>query len=159
MFFLLSIQSTWSQGDYAPTLKRLIGKKFTDEKNIPGLKGYSFREGSLITDVDDPEPQFITLLLKGTKGAVVYSVMPDTSQKICHILDVIEIRNIPTGWEIRTVGCQEGETEDQIIVALVKPGKGEYVKAIKQAWLCLRDKLRFTGISSKDIKCINEGQE
>lgn len=84
----------WSQGNYAPTLKKLIGKTFTDEKKIPGLNGYSFREGNMITDTNDAEPQFITVLLKGTKAVIVYSAMSDTIQKVHYILDVIEIKNM-----------------------------------------------------------------
>lgn len=159
MLGLFSFKSVWSQGKYAPNLKRLIEKTFTDEQHINGLKGYEYREGTLITDVDDPEPQVLTVLLKGNKGVVVYSVMEDTIEKLHHIVDIIELKNIPVGWEIRTVGCQEGETEGEIIVALVNPGKGEYVKAIKQAWRCDRDKIRFEAISVKDIKCINEGED
>lgn len=158
-FVLFPFQAIFSQGSYTKNFKQQIGKTFTDEKHISWLKGYSFREGSLITDVNDPEPQFITVLLKGTKGVVVYSAKPDTTKKIFYILDVIELRSIPKGWEIRTVGCQEGETEDQIIVALVNPGKREYVKTVKKAWLCERDRLKIEAISTKDIRCLNEGQE
>ena len=162
LIFLFSVNIflySSSQGKYAPNLKKLIGKTFTDEKKIPGLSGYNFREGTMITDLNDPEPQFLDVLLKGSKGVVVYSAMTDTVQNIHQVIDIIEVRNIPSGWEIKTVGCQEGETEGQIIVALVNPGEEEYAKTVKQAWLCDRDKIKFEAISTKNIKCLNEGQD
>ncbi len=159
MITLFTHQATYSQGKFAPTLRTLIGKSFNNENEIPGLKRFTHHEGTMITDIDDPEPQFLDVLLKGSKGVVVLSVVPDTSSKIHHILDVIEVNNIPNGWEVRMVGCQEGETEGQIIVALVNPGKGEYVKYVKRAWLCNRDKLRFQYINAKHIKCMNVGAD
>lgn len=160
ILFLFVAISSFSQGKYAGVvLKKMIGKTFTDEKHIKGLSGYKYREGSLITDVNDPEPQTLTVLLKGNSGVVVYSVMDDTIKRIYHIVDIIEIKNIPTGWEIKTVGCQEGATEGDIIVALVNPGKGEYVKTVKQTWRCDRDRIRFEAINAKDVKCINEGDD
>ena len=156
---LFSFLITFSQGQYTQNFKHQIGKTFTDEKNVSWLKGYSFREGSLITDAGDSEPQFLTVLMKGSKGVVIYSGSSDTATKIRQVIDVIEFRNIPKGWEIRTIGCQEGDTEDQIIIALVNPGKDEIVKMVKQAWLCERDRLKIEAISTKNIKCINEGQD
>lgn len=158
-FALFPFQAIFSQGSYTKNFKQQIGKTFTDEKHISWLKGYGFREGTMITDMDDAEPQFLTVLIKGSTGIVIYSAKSDTVTNIRQVLDVIEIRNISKGWEIRTVGCQEGETEDQIIVALVNTGKGEYVKEVKQAWLCERDRLKIEAISSKNIKCVNEGQD
>lgn len=156
---LFSFLITFSQGQYTQNFKHQVGKTFTDEKNISWLKGYSFREGSLITDAGDPEPQFLTVLIKGTKAVVLYSAAPDTIKNIRQVIDIIEFKNIPPGWEIRTIGCQEGDTEDQIIIALVNPGKDEIVKKVKQAWLCERDRLKIEAISTKNIKCINEGQD
>lgn len=158
-FALLGTLHSFSQGKYAPTLKKLIDSTFTDERNIPGLDSFSFREGMLITDIDDPEPQFLNVLLKGNKAVIVLSQVTDTAAKIHYILDVIEVNNIRKGWEIRTVGCEEGETEGQIIVALVYPGKGEYARYVKRAWLCNRDKLRFQNVNAKHVKCLNVGDE
>ena len=83
--------------------------------------------------------------------------MSDTTKKIYQIVDVIEIQNISTGWEIKTAGCQVGQTEGEIIVAVVKPGKKEYTNMVKQAWRCNRDKIRFEAMPVKGITCLNEG--
>lgn len=158
-FVFLGTLHSFSQGKYAPTLKKLIDSTFTDERNIPGLDSFSFREGTLITDIDDPEPQFLNVLLKGNKAVIILSQVSDTATRIHYILDVIEVNNIRKDWEIRTVGCEEGETEGQIIVALVYPGKGEYARYVKRAWLCNRDKLRFQYVNPKLIRCMNAGQD
>jgi hypothetical protein len=156
--FIFYSNLLFGQGKYAgPALKKLIGKTFTDERHIPGLSGYQFREGSLVTDINDPEPQVLDVLLKGNNAVVVFSVMADTSKKISQVVDIIEIKNIPPGWEIKTAGCREGQTEGEINVALVKPGNKEYATAVKQAWRCNRDKIRFEVIPVKGISCLNEG--
>lgn len=150
----------FSQGKYAgPILIKLINKTFTDEKNIPGLKGYELREGSMITGIDDPQPQFLSVLIKGKNRVVILSVKEDTVTTVQHIVDVIEIKNVLPGWEIRTAGCQNGDSEGEIIVALVNPGKGQTVKSVSRAWRCNRDKIRFEKISTKKINCINEVQD
>lgn len=160
LIFLLSYLYSPAQGKYAgTTFKKLIGKTFSDEKHIKGLTGYQFREGSIITDAGDPDQQALDVLLKGNSGVVVFSVKADTTKRIFQIVDILEIKNIEAGWEIKTVGCKEGETEGQIIIAVVKPGKKEFTNMVKQAWRCNRDKIRFEGISSKGITCLNEGME
>ncbi|MFI5133437.1 MAG: hypothetical protein ACHQEB_03830 [Chitinophagales bacterium] len=156
--FIFCSPLLFAQGKYAgPVLKKLIGKTFTNERHIPGLNGYQFREGSMITDINDPEPQALDVLLKGTKAVVVFSAMSDIAKKIFQIVDIIEIQSIQAGWEIKTAGCQAGQAEGEIIVALVKPGNKEYTTSVKQAYRCNRDKIRFEMIGVKNIRCLNEG--
>ncbi len=157
LVMLSSLTPAHAQGRYAPKLKTIIGKSFIDEHKIPGLKGYSHCEGTLISDIDDPQPLFVDVLLKGDKGVVVMSQVDDTVKKVHYIVDVIEVNYISKGWAISVAGCQEGETEGQIIVALIYPGKGEYAKYVKRAWLCNRDKLRFQYVNAKHVKCLNVG--
>lgn len=158
MLFLFSTLNSCSQGKYAGRgLKKLIGTTYINEEDINALKGFTYRSGTLISDINDPVQQLLTVLKNGKTGVVLYREKEDTVTKVSHIVDVLTIKNIPEGWEIRTIGCQEGETEGEIIVALVNPGNEEYAKTIKQAWRCNRDKIRFEAISVKNIKCVNEG--
>ena len=154
LYCLMQLQA---QGKYSGTQKKLIGKTYTDEKHIEGLKGFDFRQGDMITTIDDAEPQFLTIYVKGTKAVVLYSAQADTGIKKYSIIDVIEINNLLPGWEIKTTGCSEGATEEEIIIALVKPGKKQYTTTVKQAWLCERDRLRIEAIGTKNIRCLNEG--
>lgn len=146
-----------TQGKYAGTFKKLIGRTYTDDRHVAGLEGYTYRQGDLITDANDEESQFLTVFIKGKNAAVVYSAQSGTTKKSFTIIDIIQINNIPPGWEIKTAGCNEGATEAEIIIALVNPGKKQYTTTIKKAWLCERDRLRIEAIGTKNIKCLNEG--
>ena len=158
---IFAISNLYAQGKYSgPVLKKIIGRTYTDDRKIPGLSGYQYREGSLITDVGDPYQQSLNVYWKGSSGAVVIlSMMSDTVDKKYHVVDIVEIKNIAPGWDIKTAGCQVGEAEGEIIVALVKPGNKEYTTAVKQAYRCNRDKIRFEMIPIKNIRCLNEGQD
>ena len=157
--FILSLGSLdlFSQGKFAGSFKKLIGRTYSNDRHIPGLEGYDYRQGDLITDVNDEESQFITVFIKGKNAAVVYSAQSGATKKIFTIIDIIQIKNIPPGWEIKTAGCSEGATEPEIIIALVNPGKKQYTTTVKQAWLCERDRLRIEAIGTKNVKCLNEG--
>ncbi len=160
MLFLSITLNSCSQGKYAGrSMKELVGTTYINEEDISALKGYTYQGGTLISDINDPVQQLLTVLKRGKTGVVLYRIKDDTVTKVNHIVDVLTIKNIPGGWEIKTSGCQEGEAEGEIIVALVDPGNKEYAKAIKQAWRCNRDKIRFERISIKNIKCVNEGDD
>lgn len=147
-----------AQGKYAGSFKKLMGKKFTDPKHIPGMPGYTFRQGDLISEVNDPFSMTLNVLVKGT-SAVVLFCESDSASDTYNVVDVIEIKNIQKGWEVKTAGCQYGDAEGQIIVALVNPGKNEYTTIVSKAWLCEPDRLRFEAIGTKQIKCLNEGDD
>src|SRR6185295_2190296 len=99
------------------------------------------------------------VFMKKATALVVFAKLQDTTKQEMTILDVIEVKAVPKGWEIKTTGCQVGDTEGELIVALAKPGKQEYTRTISQAWRINRDKLRFEGISPKNMKCQNQGLE
>jgi len=147
-----------AQGKYTSTFKRLIGTTFSNEKHIAGLPGYKFTQGELITDIRYWEAQFIDVYVKGTTAVVIYSSQIDSAVKKYAIIDIIEIKGILKDWDVKTTGCMYGQTEGEIIVALVKRGSKQYAAAVKKAWLCNRDKLRFEEIAAGNIKCLNEGE-
>jgi len=144
-----------AQVKYAGALKNLVGKTFVNEKQNTLLKGYSWREGELITAVNDPQPQFLMMYIKGSEAVVLYSAKTETAANQFTIIDVLAIKNVLPGWELRIAGCTEGQVEAEIIVALVKPGKGKYTSAAK-ALQINRDKLRIETLAVKGITCINE---
>lgn len=158
IFFFLSNSVAMTQGQYAGTKKSLIGKTYTDSRNIPGLSGWQFREGSLLTAVDDSEVITADVFKKGTTYIVLFSIKEDTADKKFTIADVLEVKNVLSSQHIRTGTCQEGDSEGGLdIVALVKKQYTvEYSKAIK-AWRFNRDKRRIQWINSKLVKCMNEG--
>jgi len=142
-------------GKYAGSMKKMLNKIYADEKHIPGLAGWKFQEGSLITPVNDPEMMTADVFRKGTTYLVIFSIKEDTAGTKFTIADVIEVRNVLSSQQIRTGVCSEGTNEAMDIVALVKKENREYSRAIK-AWRLNRDKRRAELISPKLIKCMNE---
>ena len=158
VFFFVSFYAV-AQGKYAgPLVKKLIGKTYTNSSKIAGLPGYQFREGSLVSAINDPEQMVVQVLQKGTTFVVFFSVMTDTVKKIYSILDLLEIKNVTKGWQVRTTFCRRDTINNVEIVALVKssPNK-DYLTEVKQAWRFDRDKIRFLAIPVKGIDCFNEG--
>lgn len=147
--------SVIAQGQFAGTKKGLLGKEFTDHNKNSLLKGYSWHQGDLISGKDDVPSQFLTIYFKGGDAIIVYSVQKLQSAEAYQVADLIELKQLPAGLDIRTAGCSEGNTEGQIIIALVKPGNKNYATVVK-AWRCNRDKLRIEPLNIKSIRCMNE---
>jgi hypothetical protein len=139
LFILLTgfICAAIGQGKYAgPVLKKIIGKTYKDESAINALKGYKSLGGSLITDVNDPESLTVSVFKKGTTAVVLFSSLSDSAEREVTVLDVIEVKNIQKGWEIKTGLCSQGQNENAEIVALVRSGRQEILRSVKQAWRC-----------------------
>jgi len=146
--------SAVAQGKFAGVHKNIVGRKFTDEKHIPWLKDYTWRQGDMITD--DARPQLLNIYYKGTDAVVIYSAHVDGPATLYIVIDAIEIKGVKAGWDIMTAGCSEGNTEGQIIIALVKPGNKKSATLVQKAWRCNRDKLRIEPLTIKNIHCIIE---
>ena len=158
LFALLSVSiSSIAQGTYAGSMKKLIGTKYKDSKSIAALKGYEFRAGSLITDVNDPESITVDHFQKGSDAVVFFSIQEDPNNEGYAVLEVLEYKNVPQGWQIKTAFCRQNEIENGEIVALVKSGTEEVMKPVKQAWRFSRDKRRLQTIDKQGIDCISEG--
>lgn len=147
-----------AQSKYAGTMKKLVGTSFTDDRQIKGLRGWTFVEGSLLTGVDDPEVMTASVFRKGTTYIVLGNYMEDTASHTYIIYDLIEIKNVPKGYEPKTGICRNYGAEDVEVVAVVKldPNK-EFLKPATKAWRFNRDKKRFEAISTKKVDCISEG--
>lgn len=147
-----------AQGKYAGAQSKLIGTKYADSRNIPGLKGWTFRSGSLVTALDDPETITVDVYKKAKVWIVFFSIKEDTADTEFTIIDVIEIKTLLPGYIIETGLCRVNEEPDATVVATVKwvPEK-EFLKPVKQAWKLDRDKRRILAIPTKNVDCISEG--
>jgi hypothetical protein len=157
LLFSFCTNTITAQGKFAGSLSNLVGKSYTDSRYIKGLKGWQFRQGSLLTPIDDPETITVQVFQKGTTNVVVFGFMEDTSSHVYVIADVIEVKNIKKGWEIQTGLCRQNKIDNAEIVALIKPTSEQYMTQVKQAWRFSRDKRRVEALSVKGIDCINEG--
>ena len=155
LFLLVNIHA--QNGKYAGTKKSLIGKTFTDSRNMPGLKGWTLREGSLLNHIEDPEYIFADVYKKGTSYIVVFSIKDDTTSDKFEIQDVIEITGVAKGWDIRVGTCTWFGQPDSYIAVWGKETQDEYMKLIKKAWRFDPDKRRVNAIPVKTIKCENIG--
>ncbi|MGH2552337.1 MAG: hypothetical protein ACRDEB_01405 [Chitinophagaceae bacterium] len=158
LFSIITDLSAYAQpGKYAGSKKSLIGKTYTESRNIPGLSGWKFQQGSMITDVNDPELMTADVFKKGNTFIVLFSIKEDTAKSNFMIADVIEVKNVLSSQHIMTGTCTEGSNEAMDVVALTKNETNkEYSKAIK-AWRLNRDKRKAELISPKLVKCMNEG--
>lgn len=155
LFALICLQTAAQPGKYAGSMKKLLNKTFTDDRKIPGLTSWKFQEGSLLTNVNDPEVMTANVFKKGTTLIVIFSDKEDTSSAEYIIVDVLEVKNVLSSQTIRTGTCSEGPNEAVDIVALIKKEKKDTSKAIK-AWRLNRDKKRIELVSAKLVKCMNE---
>jgi len=151
---LLSAQAN----KYAGSMKKIVGVKYTDSRNITGLRGWQFREGTLATVLDDPQPIMVEVYKKGSTYIVFFSVMEDTASKEYVIADLVELKNVTKNQEVKTAVCRAYKQGNAFIVALTNTGRTHYFKAIK-AWLFDRDRIRFEMINAKTVECLNEGDD
>lgn len=146
-----------AQGTFAGSMKKLIGVKYIDSNAIPELKNYTYHEASLMSSIDDPETLTVDLVQKGSDAVVFFSIKEDQNAEEYTIVDVLEYKNIPDGWQIKAAMCRQNEIANVEIVALVKSGKEEFLKPVKQAWRFNRDKRRLQAMDKQGIDCISEG--
>lgn len=160
LFFLLIAVLSFSQGKYAGSQKKLIGSSYADENHISGLSGWKFYEGNMITPVNDPEMIVVLVFQRGSSRAIIAGYKEDTAFAQFTIADVIELRNVSAGWQIKAASCRQNSVENIEIIALVKSAVSmEWLKPAKKAWRFNRDKRRFEILSIKGIDCGNESLE
>ena len=151
-----------AQGNYAGSMKKLIGMKYKDSNSIVALKGYAYHEASLISDINDPEAITVDHFQKGSDAVVFFSIKEDQNDEEFTIVDVLEVKKIPEGWQIKTALCRQNDPDkyrdaNVEIVALVKSGTGEVLKPAKQAWRFNRDKRKLQLMNKAGVDCIYEG--
>ncbi len=157
-FFILFFLGTTvlaQPGKYAGTKKALIGKTFTDSRAIPGLSGWQFREGSLLSAIDDTEVITADVFKKGTTFIVLFSIKEDTANKKYTIADLLEVKNVARTQHVKTGLCRLGENENTEIVALTKAEVAVEASLAIKAWRFNRDKRRLESQSIKDVSCLN----
>lgn len=161
LFILLviagSLKGRAQDGKYAGSQKKLVGVSYVDSRHIPALKTWQFRQGSVASLLTDPELFSVELYQKGTTWLIFFSVQQDTATNTSVILDVIELKGVQKGWEIKTAVCREYKQDNAFIVALVKPANAGYSTNVKKAWRFNRDKRRFEWVPVKTVDCLNEG--
>jgi hypothetical protein len=154
-FFSLSIKA--QPGKYAGTHKALIGKVYTDSRNIPQLKSWTFQEGAVLNPLTDPEMILVDVFKKGTTYLVFFSVREDTASENSEIVDVIEVKGVAKGWTVRTSMCRQNKQASSYLFVWGKEDTKEYMKVIKKVWRFNPDKRKIEIIPVKGVDCENIG--
>lgn len=144
-------------GKYAGTKRSLIGKVYTDSRSMPGLKGWNFREGTLMNSLKDPEWFIANVYQRGTTVVVIVSVREDTAAESNTILDVIEIKGVAKGWTVHVGSCRQNRINNAWLIVWGRETTEEYMKTLKKAWRFNPDKRRVEGIPVKGVDCENVG--
>lgn len=147
---LVTLQAA-GQGKFAGSYASLIGKKYTDEKQLTLLNGFTYRGGTMLSDVNDPDGFSGGWYVKG--NLIVALFEQKIGDKGRAILDVLEIKNVQKDQELSIGVCQDGESVNEGIVALVQVSKDERFKAVK-AWYFNRDKIRIDIFASDKVTCL-----
>lgn len=157
LVLICPVVTALAQGQFAGTMKPMVGSTFKDSKMIPALNGFEFQEGSLISDMNDPESVVVDVFKKGSTSVVFFSVMADSATHAYQVMDAIEIKQIQPGWEVKTTFCREFGIGNIEIVALVQANTQTYLKNVKQAWRFKRDTKKFLPVNPKQVDCLKEG--
>lgn len=144
---------TFAQGQFAGSMKAMINQSYRNSRTIPDLEGFDFQEGSLVSTVSDSKAMLVDVFNKGNTSIVFFSVMEDTTAHKYTIMDVVEVKNIQPGWEVRTGFCRQRGIGSADIVAVVKTSNQAYLKTVREAWRFNRDKRKFYPVNAKEVDC------
>ncbi len=159
LVFSIGSERTWAQGQFAGARsKALIGKKYNNERVLPGLPDYEYRDVTLATGDQDPEQFVVGVFFKGPTYVVFVGINTDTTSDEYTILDVLVVKQVKKNQEVKTILCRNKKISDELIVAVTQPGATEFSPALR-AWQFNRDKRRFELLNIKGIDCMNEGDD
>ena len=154
----LFAQQLLAQGQFAGAKPRtLIGKTYNNDKTLPGLPDYEYREVTLASEESDPEQFSVGVFQKGSTWLVFYSVNNETKSDKYTILDVLIIKHVSSSQQVKTLLCRKDRKSDMEIVALTKADKAAATPALK-AWRFNRKQKHFESINTVGIDCLNEEQ-
>ena len=160
-FFIMIIWSTieiMAQGQFAGAKPRtLIGKKYNNERVLPGMPGYEYRSVTIASEEKDPEQFSVGVFQKGNTWLVFYSVNTEPKSDKYTILDVLIIKHVSSSQQVKTLLCRKDRKSDMEIVALTKADKAAATPALK-AWRFNRKQKHFESINTVGIDCLNEEQ-
>jgi hypothetical protein len=144
-------------GKYAGKYKTLINSVYSDSRNIPGLKGWSPVEASVLNPLTDSVMVTVDVFKKGEAFLIFFSITIDSARQKFRIVDVLEIPQLAKGTMIKTSFCLQDGTENPWIVAVANVTRAEYLKGIRKAWRFDAGKRQIEAIPVKGISCLNEG--
>jgi hypothetical protein len=157
--WIFVLYSASGQGQFAGArIKPLIGKKFNNDRVLPGLPEYQYKEVTLASDKEDIEQFSTAIFQKGSTYLVLFMLNADTTTDNYSILDVLVVKHVKKNQQVKAVLCRQNKKANIEIVAVTQPGDTEFSPALR-AWRFNRDKRRFEIAAVKDVDCMNEGDD
>ena len=136
--------------------KALIGKKYNNDRVLPGLPGYEYRQATLLADEGSPEQFVAVVFQKGPTYIVFFGYNEDTLKDDYTILDAMQVKQVKNDESVKVVTCRQSKKTNAELVAVTKNGSTEFSPALR-AWRFNRDKRRFEIADTKNVDCMNEG--
>jgi len=159
VILLSFVYSVSGQGQFAGAkIKPLIGKKFNNDRVLPGLPEYQYKEVTLASDKEDVEQFSTAIFQKGSTYLVLFMLNSDTTTDDYTILDVLVVKHVKKNQRVKAVICRQDKKANIEIVAVTQPGEAEFSQALR-AWRFSRDKRRFEIALIKNVDCMNEGDD
>ena len=161
-FFLLSFLfvasfSVIAQGEFAGArTKPLIGKKFNNDRVLPGLEDYKYRQSTLASDTEDPEQFSVAVYQKGPTYIVLFTINKDTTIDDYTILDVLVVKQVKKNQDVKVLLCRQNKQSNIELVAVTETGTSEFSTALR-TWRFNREKRKFETFTSAAVDCMNEG--
>jgi len=152
LFALLLCPELYAQGKFGGTFGSLVNKRYTDEKQLTILNGFTYRGGTVLGDPSDPRGLSVSWYMRGTTIVALYESKEEKSADRW-IVDVLEIKNAQKDQELSIGTCQDGENSMPGLVALVQPSDAKRFKALK-AWNFNLDKLSIQLWSPDKVTCL-----
>ena len=147
----------FAQGQFAGAkTKALIGKKYNNDRVLPGLPDYEYRQVTLASDENASEQYAVGIFQKGPTYVVFFGINDDTTSDHYTILDIMVVKQVKKTQEVKALLCRNNKKSNAEIVAVTETGKKEFLPALR-AWRFNHDKRRFEIMDSKGIDCMNEG--
>ena len=143
----------------------LFGKTYKDIADIPELREWELRGGSVISanKHEDGRFRFGFEEFNDTDGNIVLLLVEfvgehDEGGRIGRkILDSVNIQKCNKGSDFLSVMCRVNEERDAEIVAVVFWEEREILRNVVRAWRANTNTGRFEVLDVEDIDCVNEG--
>jgi hypothetical protein len=154
IYFILivSLKNVNSQ-TYTKNYFELIGKTYSNLREIKEFKGFNKFEQALILDSSASNESF-TMLSNGENSVILYTRL--VKSEIIKILGVLNLGKIEKNLQLKMSTCRKYSKNDGYIIALVKPSETEFHKVVLKAWRLDKNFNQFKEIDTKGIDCIND---
>lgn len=137
--------------------RHIIGNTFKVDTDPQGLGEYVYVGGSVLSPLEVENMVVITEYRYQQNMLITFSRKNKPANELFTIEEVLHVKNLKHGWELKTAVCRMEALEDPSIIAIVKPGDKEFSDNVKMAWRFNWQTLTLEKLPVKGIDCLHEG--